>query len=79
MHIARSILALLILALVVTGCSTYYRITDSQTGRLYYTTSFSREPNNVRFKDQTGQEVTVPAVSKVESISEDEYRSATKK
>lgn len=74
MHFARPMLGLLVLALFTAGCGTYYRITDTQSGRTYYTTSFSREPNNVRFKDDTGQEVTLPASSRVEGISRDEYR-----
>lgn len=73
MHFARPMLAVLVLALFTVGC-TYYRITDTQSGRTYYTTSFSREPNNVRFKDDTGQEVTLPASSRVDPISRDEYR-----
>jgi uncharacterized protein YceK len=53
--------ALLVVALVVSGCTTYYRITDPATGRSYYTTSFAREPNNVRFKDhKTRAEVVLP-------------------
>ena len=79
MRIARPLLGLLFLALVASGCSTYYRITDTQSGRTYYTTSFTRDPNNVRFKDENGQEVAIPAVSRVDTISADEYRAATRR
>ena len=80
MRFVRPILSLLVLASLTAGCSTYYRITDTQTRRTYYTTEFAREPNNVRFKDQFGQEVTVPAgTARVESVSADEYSAATRR
>ena len=79
MRFARPMLGLVILALVASGCTSYYRITDTHSGRTYYTTSFTRDPNNVRFKDEHGQEVAVPAVSRVDAISADEYRTATRR
>jgi hypothetical protein len=66
-------LALLVVALSVTGCTTYYRITDTSNGRTYYTTDYRREPNNVRFKDaKTGAEMTVPTAD-VRTIPSEEY------
>lgn len=66
-------LALLIAALGVAGCSTYFRVTDTSNGKVYYTKNYAREPNNVRFKDaNTGKEMTIPTAD-VRSISSEEY------
>jgi len=74
MTIVRLTMALLFVTVLTTGCAYYYRITDTSTGRIYYTTDFIREPNNVRFKDaQTGQEVVLPA-STVQPLSKEEYQ-----
>jgi len=66
-------LALLIAALGVGGCSTYFRVTDTSNGKVYYTKDYAREPNNVRFKDaNTGKEMAIPTAD-VRSISSEEY------
>lgn len=66
-------LALLVVSLGVAGCSTYFRVTDTSNGKVYYTKDYAREPNNVRFKDaNTGKEMTVPTAD-VRSISSEEY------
>jgi uncharacterized protein YceK len=73
MHISRVTLALLVVALLVSGCTTYYRITDKDTGKSYYTTSYDRQPNNVRFKDhKTRQDVALPVVD-IKEVTKDEY------
>lgn len=73
MNIARVTLALLVVTLLVSGCTTYYRITDKDTGKSYYTTSFDRQPNNVRFKDhRTRQDVALP-VAEIKEVTKDEY------
>ena len=73
MKIMSLALALLVVSLSVTGC-TYYRITDTSNGQIYYTTDFAREPNNVRFKDaKTGKEMTIPTAD-VRSVPEEEYK-----
>jgi hypothetical protein len=74
MTIMRLAMALLFVALLTAGCASYYRITDTSTGQVYYTRDFAREPNNVRFKDsRTGKEMAIPTAN-VQSIPEDEYR-----
>lgn len=66
-------LALLVVSLGVAGCSTYFRVTDTSNGKVYYTKDYAREPNNVRFKDaNTGKEMTIPTAD-VRSISSEEY------
>ncbi len=73
MHISRVTVALLVVALLVSGCTTYYRITDKDTGKSYYTTSFDRQPNNVRFKDhKTRQDVALPVVD-IKEVTREEY------
>jgi hypothetical protein len=73
MNIARWTLALLVVALVASGCTTYYRITDPATGRSYYTTAYTRDPNNVRFKDhKTRADVVLPN-SDIREVTQEEY------
>jgi len=53
-------------------------VTDLQTGHVYYTTHWRRglTSGNIYLRDgKTGQEVTVQS-SKIEKLSEEEYRRA---
>ena len=67
-------------ALLVTGCSSYYRVTDPASGKTYYTTKVSETGRGgaVKIKDgKTGSTVTLQS-SEVKEISEDEYEAALK-
>ena len=60
-------------ASLLTACSTYYQVTDLQSGRNYYTKDVDNEGSAVRFKDErTGSVVTVQN-SQVRHISKDRY------
>ena len=68
-------MALLFGFVLATGCTAYFfKVTDTSSGRVYYTTDVAHEPNNVRFKDaKTGQEVVIPN-ARVESIPQNVYQ-----
>jgi uncharacterized protein YceK len=79
MNVARWTLALLVVAVLASGCTTYYRITDNATGKTYYTTAYDRQPNNVRFKDHlTRQDVHLP-VADIKEVTEEEYNQHTRR
>lgn len=67
--------------LLVSGCTTYYRVTDPTTGHIYYTTSHSFDQNNngaASFvDDRTGDKVTIQN-SHVATITEDQFENEKK-
>jgi hypothetical protein len=71
--------ALLAIVLVTAGCTTYYRVTDPASGRMYYTDDIKRSGSAVMFKDaKSGADVTLQA-SEVLPISGDDFEKNTKK
>ena len=71
--------ATLVLALAAAGCTTYYKVTDPGTSKVYYTDDFKRSGSTLQFKDyKSGADVTLPA-SEVMEISKDEYKKNTEK
>ena len=66
--------------LSMTGCSSYYRVTDPASGKTYYTTKINDagRAGAVKIKDdRTGSVVTLQS-SEVKEISADEYEAALK-
>lgn len=66
------------LMMIVAGCTTYYHVTDTLTGREYYTTKIEDVGNDgtVKIKDdKSGSTVRIKA-SEVKEISKDEYKTA---
>ena len=68
------IITLLVL-LFVAGCTSYHKVTDLNSGKAYYTTEVKQKNSGaVEIKDgKSGATVTLPS-SKVEQISEQEYK-----
>jgi PBP1b-binding outer membrane lipoprotein LpoB len=64
----------------LSGCTSYYKVKDTQSGSVYYTTEVDRSGSGkVEFKDaKTGWDVTVLS-SEVLEINEEEYKANTKK
>ena len=64
----------------LSGCTSYYKVKDTQSGSVYYTTEVDRSGSGrVQFKDaKTGWEVTVLSAEVLE-INEEEYKANTKK
>ena len=70
----RILLALVVGSAFVSGCASYYKVTDPNTQAVYYTNNLQRQQSGVVvLKDaRTGQEVTLPA-SRVEKITKEQY------
>jgi hypothetical protein len=60
--------------LLLTGCTTYYKVTDPSTGKVYYTTKVeNRGGGAIELKDAaTGSEVTIQN-SQVQKVTKEEY------
>jgi hypothetical protein len=55
------------------GCTSYYRVTDPSTGKVYYTTELKQDSGATTLKDgRTGDMVTVQNVE-MRKISKEEY------
>ena len=69
---------LLVVAVViggfVSGCASYYKVTDPNTKTIYYTDKYDRQQSGVIvFKDaKTNSEVTLPS-SVIEKIPKEQY------
>src|SRR5262245_28427750 len=71
--------ALAMLALVAAGCTSYYRIRDTTSGRTYYTEDYKRRNGTVVFTDtKSGSEITLPS-SEISEITSEEYKKNTTK
>ena len=58
--------------LVLAGCTSYYRVTDPTTGKVYYTTELKQD-GATSFKDAvTGDSLTLQNVQ-VRKISEEQF------
>lgn len=62
-------------ALLAAGCASYYKVTDPQSGRVYYTEEVESDKSGmVKLKDaRSGSSVTLQS-SEVREISSDEYK-----
>ncbi|HSZ57671.1 MAG TPA: hypothetical protein VK797_18560 [Tepidisphaeraceae bacterium] len=62
---------------IVSGCTSYYEVSDPGTNRVYYTEKLDRrDSGTVRFKDaRTGDEITLPA-SAIKEIPKEQYEVA---
>jgi hypothetical protein len=68
--------AILVLLLVFgAGCASYHRVTDLNTGKVYYSTDINRKSNGaLELKDgRTGNTVTLPS-SEMQTITKEEYK-----
>lgn len=67
-------LMIVLLCLVGAGCTTYYRVTDLNSGKNYYTTAVERERGGtVVFKDsRSGNQVTLPT-SEIAEINQEQF------
>ena len=71
--------ALLAIVLVTAGCTTYYRVTDPSSGKMFYTDDVKRSGSAVMFKDaKSGSDVTLQA-SEVKEITSDDFNKNTAK
>jgi hypothetical protein len=70
----RTVSATLIgLVLLAAGCTSYYRVSDPTTGKVYYTTELKQDSGATTLTDaRTGDSVTVQNVE-VRKISKEDY------
>jgi len=68
------------LLLFAAGCTTYYRISDQTTGRIYYTTDYDRRDSGaVVFEDaKSRSEVTLQS-SEIREVSRPDFEAGRKK
>ena len=68
------------LFLFAAGCTTYYRVSDQATGRVYYTTEYDRTNSGaVVFEDsKTRSKVTLQS-SEVNEVSRSDYEAGRRK
>ena len=63
------------LVLVVTGCASYYRVTDPQSGSVYYTEKVNTEKGGaVKLQDARSGSMVTLQNSEVKEISKKEYK-----
>jgi hypothetical protein len=69
-----SVAALLLVLVLITGCSSYYKVSDVSTGKVYYTTDIDhRNGGAVEFKDaKTKSNITLQS-SEVQKIDKDQF------
>ncbi len=65
---------LIVLLMFIAGCTSYHKVTDLNTGKVYYTTDIKyKDSGSVDLKDgRTGSRVVLPS-SEVQEIGKDEY------
>lgn len=67
------------IAVVVAGCTSYYRINDPAGTREYYTTDIDKtKAGAITFKDEKSGGVITLQSSEVKEISEEEFNAAVK-
>jgi hypothetical protein len=68
------------LLLFVAGCTTYYRITDQATGRIYYTTDYDRTDSGaVLFEDAKSRSKVTLQSSEVREVSRQDFQAGRRK
>ncbi len=67
------------LLLFIAGCTTYYRINDQTSGRIYYTTDYDRSDSGaIVFEDAKNRsKITLPS-SEVREISKADFEAGVK-
>jgi hypothetical protein len=72
--LAVGFLALLFIV-AVSGCASYYKVTDPASGKVYYTEDIDKKDSGaIEFKDEaTKAQVTLPT-SEVMEITEDQFK-----
>ena len=69
----------LLAILALAACSSYYKITDPATGKVYYADDIEEDDGAVIFEDpNTGGTVTLDS-SEVIEVNEEEYKANTPK
>jgi hypothetical protein len=69
-----NVAALFLVLVLIAGCSSYYKVSDVSTGKVYYTTDIGhRNGGAVEFKDaKTKSNITLQS-SEVQKIDKDQF------
>ena len=71
-------LALVCAAAMLSGCTTYYEVTDPTTDKTYYTTELERNRDgSVELKDTNSGKMVTLQNSEVAKIDKDAYKAKT--
>ena len=66
--------------LLVTGCGTYYKVTDPSSSKIYYTTKIDKERRgSVEFKDANSGSTVTLQNSEITEVSKEEFKANTAK
>jgi hypothetical protein len=70
----QKLIAAVVMALLLGGCTSYYKVTDPTTGKAYYTTELKQKGNgSATLKDgRTGNTVNIQN-SEIQEVSKEEY------
>jgi len=77
-HVAALVMAVFIM-LAGAGCGGYYQVTDTTSGRTYYTTKVKEKDGRIEFKDAGSGSTVRLHSSEVKELSEEEYKAKTSK
>jgi hypothetical protein len=67
------------LLLFIAGCTTYYRINDQTSGRIYYTTDYDRSDSGaIVFEDAKNRSKITLQSSEVREISKADFEAGVK-
>jgi hypothetical protein len=74
-------LAVLMIGIVMlTGCTSYYKVKDTATDKVFYTTQIDRQSSgSIRFVDENSKSVVTLQNSAVTEVNEEEFKANTKK
>ncbi len=76
-----AVVAVVLCALLLIGCGgSYYKVRDTASGKVYYTTQIDRSSSgSVRFMDEAGGGKVTLQNSEITEINKEEFRSNTPK
>ena len=72
-------MVVVLLAVSLTACAHYYKVTDPATGKVFYTEDVKRNGSAVEFKDAQTGGVTTLQNSSVQEIDKQQYQTAVPK
>jgi hypothetical protein len=74
-------LAVLMIGIVMlAGCTSYYKVKDTATDKVFYTTQIDRQSSgSIRFVDENSSSVVTLQNSAVTEVNEEEFKANTKK
>jgi hypothetical protein len=74
-------LAVLMIGIVMlSGCTSYYKVKDTATDKVFYTTQIDRQSSgSIRFVDENSRSVVTLQNSAVTEVNEEEFKANTKK